>query len=210
IPALWNASATSNADRKAIIRCLIDKVVVYIENDTEVGEAVIHWKGGFESRREVIRPVHQYEQLRDIDRLMQRIAELRAEGRTAGNIANQLNEEGFRPINPKQIFNSAIVGDLLRKANLCGELQDDTLLGQDEWWIRDLAKELGVKWQTFREWGIKGWIHSRQTKIQKLRIIWADEGEIQRIRRLLSAKPRGTHGYPRELLIPNERPDTSR
>src|SRR3954454_12739167 len=57
IPALWDAPATTAAERKEIIRLLVERVVVHVRKDSEYVDVGIHWRGGFESRHEVIRPV---------------------------------------------------------------------------------------------------------------------------------------------------------
>ena len=53
IPALWDAESTTNADRKEIIRCLVDQVVVRVHGNTEYCDITIHWKGGYTSQHEV-------------------------------------------------------------------------------------------------------------------------------------------------------------
>src|SRR5438477_1618996 len=90
IPALWNGPTTTNVERKQILRCLIDRVMVQVRCDSEHTEATIHWKGGYESRHEFIRPVKTYAQLRDFEALMARVVELREAGRDAGEIAAAL------------------------------------------------------------------------------------------------------------------------
>lgn len=209
IPALWHASATTNADRQAIVRCLVSAVVVHVEQDSEHAEAMIRWAGGYESRHAFLRPVRRYDQLRDGDLLMKRLVELREAGKTAEQTADMLNAEGFRRLDPRATFNRDVVRDLLLKLGLCGEQQDDSLLGRSEWWILDLAAELGMAWQTLREWATNGWVHSRQTKIQKRWIVWADKDEVKRLRKLRSARSRGNLGYPPELTSPKRRIDQS-
>src|SRR5438132_4649023 len=100
IPALWHAPATTNVERKQVLRCLIDRVVAQVRCDSEHVQATIHWKGGYVSHHEFIRPVKTYAQLRDFEPLMARIVELRESGQAAEAIADVLNQEGFRP--PKQ------------------------------------------------------------------------------------------------------------
>ena len=95
LPALWHAPGTTYQDRKEIVRHLVEKVVVHVKNDSEYVDVTIHWQGGFTSQHEVVRPVQSYEQLRDFDKLMDRIAALRHEGHTAAQIADCLNREGF-------------------------------------------------------------------------------------------------------------------
>lgn len=97
IPALWNAERTTNADRKQIIRCVVERVVIHVRCDTEFVDATIRWAGGYESQHEIIRAVGTYAQLRDFDELMIRVVELREAGHVAKEIAETLNAEGFYP-----------------------------------------------------------------------------------------------------------------
>ena len=105
LPALWHAPGTTHRDRKEIVRHLVEKVVVHVKNDSEYVDVTIHWQGGFTSQHEVVRPVRSYEQLRDFDKLMDRIVALRHEGHTAAQIADCLNREGFSP--PKRCGRSS-------------------------------------------------------------------------------------------------------
>src|SRR6516162_10979588 len=80
IPGLWHSPRTTNADRQAIIRCLVERVVVHAERDSERAEATIHWAGGYESRHAFARPVTTYGQRSDFDQIMGRVVALREAG----------------------------------------------------------------------------------------------------------------------------------
>ena len=43
---LWKAPTTGAADRKRIVRCLIEAVVVSASRDSSTLTAKVHWKGG--------------------------------------------------------------------------------------------------------------------------------------------------------------------
>ena len=206
IPTLWHSSTTTNADRKAIVRCVVERVVVTLDPHNEDTSATIHWIGGFESRHDFARPVRSYEQLADGDLLMKRLVKLREAGKTAEQTADILNAEGFSPINPGKKFNREIVRKLLLKLGLYGEQKDDSLLARGEWWVRDLADVVGMSWQTLRGWAVNGWVHGRQTNVEKLWILWADRAEVKRLRKLRSATWRGILGYPADLTTPTRRP----
>src|SRR5205807_9398832 len=45
IPALWKAPGTTNADRKEMIRCLVERVVAHVRCDSEFVDVTIHWAG---------------------------------------------------------------------------------------------------------------------------------------------------------------------
>ena len=42
IPTLWNATSTTNADRKEIVRCLVERVVVHGRCDSKFVDVTIH------------------------------------------------------------------------------------------------------------------------------------------------------------------------
>lgn len=208
IPALWNAPATTSADRKEIIRCLVDRVVVHPSCSHEYADATIHWKGGFASQNEFMRPVSTYARLRDYEPLMNRVVELRKQGRTASQIATALNREGFHPPKRSAEFNNHTVRRLLELRGLIGnERFCDDLLRNHEWWLVDLARELGMGHNKLRDWTRRGWVHSRYTPIQKYWILWADAEEVQRLKELLSRSRRGICAYATALITPKARPD---
>ena len=96
VPALWQAATTTMADRRAIVRQLVERVVVTRRGETEVIDVVIHWLGGSESRHEVHQGLRRYDGLGDYARLKERVTELRGDGRTGEQIAEALNQEGYR------------------------------------------------------------------------------------------------------------------
>ena len=55
LPDLWRAETTTAADRKVIVRHLIDRVVVAAQGESEKIEVRVHWAGGFISNREIER-----------------------------------------------------------------------------------------------------------------------------------------------------------
>ena len=46
LPSLWHASSTRVQDKKRLVRCLIEQVVVDVPRDEEPLQARIHWVGG--------------------------------------------------------------------------------------------------------------------------------------------------------------------
>jgi DNA invertase Pin-like site-specific DNA recombinase len=207
IPALWNSPLTSNADRKQIVRCLVERVVVHVRCDSELVDVTLHWAGGYHSQHEIARPVATYAQLRDFERLMDRVVELRESGHTAAQIAGMLNAEGFYPPKRSGQFTSPVVYQLLKRRGLGGnERSRGDLLGPHEWWLADLARELKMSHLKLRDWAIRGWVHSRQTPVQGYWILWADPEEVRRLHELLSQSRRGINAYTSDLKTPKKRP----
>jgi len=206
IPTLWNADSTTHADRKDIIRCLVERIVVHVRRDSEYVDATIHWQGGFTSQHEFARPVQSFEQLREGDRLRERIVALKHEGLTAAAIAKKLNQEGFVPPRRCNPFSKEQIWQLLCQYGLTQKL-DFGALAADEWRLGDLAKALTVSTQKLRDWVRKGWAHGRQTPAQCLWIIWADATEIARLRQLQACSKLGNVSYPSELTTPKNKPN---
>jgi DNA invertase Pin-like site-specific DNA recombinase len=206
IPALWRAADTSNADRQAIVRCLIERIVVHVRQDSEHVDTTIHWAGGFTSQHRVKRPVRTYGQLEGFEELMDRVVALRQAGHTTQRIAEQLHAEGFRPPRCRGPFNAAIVQQLLYRRGLMGnERADHAILQPGECWLADLAGRVGVSLNKLRDWVRRGWLHARRTPIQGYWIAWADGKELKRLRQLFAASHRGVSHYPLSLTRPKPR-----
>lgn len=204
LPALWHAPATLAQDRKTIVRCLIDRVVIDVQGDTEYVDVAIHWAGGFVSQHQVIRPVSEYGQLRDFDHLAKRIRELHAAGYTSTKITEQINQEGFRSPRKRASYGKVVIRQLMGHLGLAGETPETIALGPDEWWERELAEELRVPRTTLHWWVLRGWVRFRRSRVQGFRILWADAKELNRLKQLRAYAETANHRrrYPTELTVP--------
>ena len=182
LTALWHAPGTTYQDRKEIVRHLVEKVVVHVDHNSEYVDVTIHWQGGFTSQHEVVRPVRSYEQLRDFDKLMDRIVTLLDEGHTAAQIADTLNREGFIPPKRRGILSRPRPPTPVAS----GPSREDYTqqLGPHEWWLSKLAEAIPVSPGKLADWTRRGWVHSRKTTAQQLWVLWADKQEVKRLRKL--------------------------
>ena len=81
-------------------------------------------------------------------------------------------------------------------------------LSADEWWVRDLADELGVSYCRFKCWVEKGYVHVRKVGGRGNLVIWADAEERERLGRLRDyLRPGRSNHYPVELTRPEARSD---
>lgn len=206
VPSLWHAADTTAVDRKQIVRCLVERVVVVADQATELTDVTIAWKGGLTTQHQVARPVARFEQLQDFRRLQERLKELDQEGLHRAAIAAKLNAEGFVPPHRRGGFSEVGVGTLMRDMGLAGEYFRDDLLQKDEWRIPDLARQLGVIQQTIHHWIKQGWIHSRRTPSGKHHIVWADKDEIRRLKKITKVKNTWVKVSHPDLIIPKARP----
>jgi DNA invertase Pin-like site-specific DNA recombinase len=206
IPALWEAAGTSVADRKEILRCLIERVDVSAQGKSEMVDVAVRWAGGFVSQHQLRQSIAGYSRLRDYDRLVDRLRELRRAGHSAAQIAECLNAEGFHPVHTDRSFDGPMVRQLLSRWELSGGRNEEVQLGPDEWWFSDLARHLKVAASRLRRWVRRAWVHCRKSPRRAYGILWADHEEVHRLEKLRAHSE--THPYvpyPAELTVPKRR-----
>jgi hypothetical protein len=206
LPQIWDAPTTGPADRQVVIRHLIDRVRAQVQGTSEDVAVTIHWKGGFVSQHQLLRPLRSYRQLGDYERLIKRLKELRNAGERTLGIAAQLNAEGFRM--PKGgTFTAQAVRTLLSRQGLSRSrtaLECPEGCGPEEWWAGDLARELGVSGNAVKGWIRRGWVHGHCVRGRcGYWVVWADTEELERLRRLRDHRQKP---YPPELTTPKARP----
>jgi len=118
VAVLWNAPETTAADRKQVVRLLVEGVVVHVRPDSEHAEVTISWKGGLTTHHAIVRSVSRYDSMGDYDRLMDRVVELRGAGLTIKEVAARLNSEGYRTPRSRKGYTSTSVRKLLSRCGL--------------------------------------------------------------------------------------------
>ena len=192
IPTLWHASSTTVADRQAIIRQLIERVVVTLQGESEKVDVVVHWMGGHQSQATMIRPVARLEQLSYVDALRGRVAQLHQQGVDRPTMAATLNAEGWRPAKRRQTFTADMVGALLLRQGLgSGRPKRVTTVERqaNEWTLTELTQALEIPPPTLYKWLRKGYLRARQARhvSAPVWLIWADMNELERLRALRRA-----------------------
>jgi DNA invertase Pin-like site-specific DNA recombinase len=208
LPALWQADSTTPADRQRVARLLLERVEVTVDKGSERVDVRLCWAGGLVTEHTLNRPVQSYLQQADYARLVPRLRELGEERYSSSQIAERLNEEGFRPPKRARQFSGAMVARLLAELGLAGRGRPGSLagLGPDEYGVSGLARRLGVKREVVRRWLRVGWVNARRDA-DGHHILWADADELQRLRELHDL-PRTWENKPRlaELKKPKQRP----
>jgi hypothetical protein len=210
LPGLWEAATTTVVDRQEVIRFLVERVEVAVEGISDRVLVMITWLGGQATRHELARPVGRYAQAADFDRLMARVEELRSLGHSFRMIAEQLNEDGYRPPKGAERFHGDMVNRLVKRREPGGRpavAVDRGVLGQDEWCVIDLARRLGISKNTLHSWLGRGWVAFRRLPGYRGRCVcWADVEELERLGRL-ARSPRDWWVPPSsELTTPKSRP----
>ncbi len=199
IPELWSAASTTNAERKGIVRQVVERVVVEVEGDSERVGAHIEWAGGRRTAAVVIRPVSSFESLSYYSELCERVRELASRGLDSTLIAQRLDAEGYRSPKLAEGFGRQGVQKLMGRLGLCRreghQRPPRGLLGEHEWWLGGLAGRIQMPKQTLYTWIRRGWVSSRQLQDHARRwVVWADGAELERLRRLHEL-PRGYHTH---------------
>jgi DNA invertase Pin-like site-specific DNA recombinase len=196
LPAVWNAPTTTDADRKQLIRHLIEQVRITVLGTSEKVDVEITWAGGHRTYAQITRPVACLTQLSYYPQLAARARELADSGCTIAQIAGQLNAEGFRPPKRSPVFTSNAVSDLLRALGIqrsrIPASRNRPALAQHEWWLRDLAAHLGMPEVTLDHWVRRGWATGYLHPQARLRVVRAGPAEVERLR-ALHQMPRGQH-----------------
>ena len=100
VSSLWNAAGTSAVDRKQIVRCVVERVVVAADKATELHDVTIVWQGGLTTQHQVARPVGSYEQLKDYQRLTERLKRTSSARTAPWAHRREAQRRGLRPTSP--------------------------------------------------------------------------------------------------------------
>jgi DNA invertase Pin-like site-specific DNA recombinase len=121
IPTLWQAPQTTNADRKEIVRLLVEWVVVHVRAATEHIEVEMIWRGGLTTKHALTRSVSRYESLSGYQQMLARVRQLRRDGLTIAQVATQLNKEGYRTPRSRKGYTSTSVRKLMSRLKQKGK-----------------------------------------------------------------------------------------
>jgi hypothetical protein len=202
IPALWAAPTTTVADRKRLLRAVVESVQVTADGATERVHATVTWAGGQQTHADLRRPVARIDQLSYYPALTEQIKALAGQGLGSAAIARQLAAEGFRTPRLHERFHDGEIQQLIRRLGLRPGLDHDHRtdhgsLGPGQWWLATLAREIGMPVATLFGWLKRGWITGRQDTRPPCRwIITADSAEVERLR-ALHQLPAGYHNRRR-------------
>jgi excisionase family DNA binding protein len=173
VPALWQATSTTARDRQAMVRLMLDRVVILVRGASEHADLTCHWAGGLVTCHALIRPVRRFEQLDRFDQLIARITAMRGENATAQDIADRLNAEGWRPPK-KSTFDAAMIRRLLQRHGLGTRRPiwsgNVPRANDDEMTIQELAQHLGAHRQTIYGWLRRGTLKGRLARVGTQRL----------------------------------------
>src|SRR5712664_1361547 len=143
LPELWSRDVLSQAQRKALLRCLIDKVVIQRARRDQIHTRLI-WRGGETTTFEVPVAVGALTDLPGAHEMAQQIRVLFAEGKSDDEIARQLTQHGYRSPSRPAVLPSTVKGIRLKLGLMQHRSQSHPRRVAGSFTVPQLARALGV------------------------------------------------------------------
>jgi DNA invertase Pin-like site-specific DNA recombinase len=143
LPRLWRDGLVSQPQKKALLRCLIDKVVVHRVARDQVRTRIV-WQGGATTTRDLPVPVGALADLTGAAEFERRALELTADGLSDAAIAQQLTEQGFRSPLRQRVLPSTVRTIRLRHRRLRERHQSHPRRVAGQLTVSQLARALDV------------------------------------------------------------------
>ena len=117
LPQIWEDPATTDAQRKALLRCLVDKVVLD-RGEHDVALVRIVWRGGAVTNLEVKVKVNSVLKLTRGTEMRDRVLNLARNGLPDDEIAATLTDDGHRSPSCESMVLPITVGQIRRRAGI--------------------------------------------------------------------------------------------
>jgi hypothetical protein len=96
LPAIWHSERTTVAERRQVVRLLLDRVVVWASATSQALKVQLHWSGGTVTAHEITRAVRSWGQMAEADAIREYVHRGEALGWPARRLAEELNGAGYR------------------------------------------------------------------------------------------------------------------
>src|SRR5262249_16877155 len=143
LPELWPTDVLSQAQRKALLRCLIDKVVLQRARRDQMHTRIV-WRGGETTTFEVPVAVGALTDLPGAHEMAQQIRVLFAEGTSDDEMAWQLTQHGYRSLSQLTVLPSTVKGIRLKLGLMQNRSQSHPPRIPGSLTVPQLAKALGI------------------------------------------------------------------
>jgi Recombinase/Recombinase zinc beta ribbon domain len=117
LPTLWHQDTLSRAQRKALLRCLLEKVVLDRRTPDTITTRIV-WRGGAVSELEVPCTVGTLRDLTGFAQMEAQVLRLEAQGHADEDIAQRLTSQGFRSPQRPRVLSSTVRTIRLRHGRL--------------------------------------------------------------------------------------------
>jgi len=161
LPALWPTAVLSRTQKKAVLRCLLEKVVVQRLGRDQVQLRIV-WRGGDVTECVIPIPVGALAELSTGQELEARVLRLHGAGKSDQEIARDLTAAGFRSPMRQELLVSTVRGLRLKHRCLVTRHQSHPRAVAGSLTVTQVAHRLGlsVHWLYDR-------LHKGQIRLQK-------------------------------------------
>jgi DNA invertase Pin-like site-specific DNA recombinase len=144
LPGVWSNDSLTRAQRKALLRCLIDKVVMSRKAERDLVHVRIVWRGGAWSECDIAIPVGSISELSRCSEMEALILELNDDGKDDDEIAATLTARGFRSPSSEVVLRSTVVQVRYRHGRMRREVSAPRR-PEGQLTLPEAADRLGVK-----------------------------------------------------------------
>jgi DNA invertase Pin-like site-specific DNA recombinase len=144
LPELWRGAVLTTAQKKALLRCLIDKVVIHRARPDSIHTRIV-WRGGDVSVFDVAVSVGSLTSVSRHAEMEARVLEMARAGRDDGAIAAALSAAGFRSPMHGGVLPSTVRAIRLRHGLMRERSQSHPRRVQGWLTVPQLAAQLGVR-----------------------------------------------------------------
>jgi hypothetical protein len=197
VPALWHAATTTAAERKEIVRLLLERVEVTVAGLSEQAEVICCWVDGRQTKHALVRSVRRTSQLSRHAQLLDRIRALHAEDLCAAAIARTLAAEGWTSAHGKSFTEGSVRALLTRMGYMSTSPKRPSAVVErqsGEFTVTEITARLNLP-----EGTIYCWIYKRRLPARRVKAAWhtlylVRLGDVER---LLHERTRGGRLPPR-------------
>lgn len=187
LPVLWEQDRLSRQQKKALLRCLIDKVVIHrVKRDTVRTRVV--WKGGEVSMAKVPIPVGSLAELSEAQEMESQIVKLSSDGRSDKDIAERLTRAGYRSPMRRVLLPSTVKTIRLRHRIMLTRHQSHPRRIPGYLTVSQLTKTLGLSPHWIYDRIHNGTIQVTKDKETKLYLFPDQQKTLSRFRKLIAGK----------------------
>jgi DNA invertase Pin-like site-specific DNA recombinase len=151
LPAVWSTAVLSRSQKKALLRCLLDKIVIQRVGRDQVQIRIV-WRGGDVTEYVIPIPVGSFAELSTGQELEARVLQLHRAGKADDVIARELTAAGFRSPMHQKLLISTVRGLRLKQRCFITRHQSHPRHIRGVLTISEVAARLGVSAQ---------WLHYR-------------------------------------------------
>ena len=161
LPEIWNIGTISHKHKKALLRCLIDKVIIHRARRDLIHTRIV-WKGGATTSCDISIPVGSLAELPRFEEMEQKIVKLSQQGNLDEVIAKELSAEGFRSPMRNHLLPSTVTGIRLKHGIMLKRSQSHPRRIAGHLTVPEIAKALDIARHWIYDRIHKGVIHVKR------------------------------------------------